>query len=69
MQLSMFDILEPPAPAMPSLLDVMEGNADMWADLKKTPNYHDGTPRRKWDDLCEIAKWSWSRPEKREGLK
>lgn len=31
------------------------------ADLKRNPNYHNGTPRPSWDAIGEVAKWSWSR--------
>lgn len=33
------------------------------ADLAKRPTYHDGTPRKTWEQLCPIAQWSWSRPD------
>ncbi len=36
------------------------------ADMKARPNYHDGTPRKTWDQLCEVAQWSWNRPEARQ---
>ena len=32
------------------------------ADVAKHPCYHDGTPRRRWEQLCDVAKWSWGRP-------
>tara|TARA_R100000951_G_scaffold16512_3_gene13021 strand:+ start:3493 stop:3627 length:135 start_codon:yes stop_codon:yes gene_type:complete len=32
-------------------------------DLERTPNYHDGTPRKAWEDLCDVAKWSWEKGE------
>lgn len=32
------------------------------ADVEKYPRYHDGTPRRTWDHLDKVAKWSWGRP-------
>ena len=30
-------------------------------DCERRPTYHDGTPRKQWSALCEIAQWSWSR--------
>jgi hypothetical protein len=39
------------------------GQIDYEADVKNRPTYHDGTPRRTWKQLCEIAKWSWNRPQ------
>lgn len=31
------------------------------ADVAAKPLYHDGAKRRSWDELSEIAKWSWER--------
>lgn len=31
------------------------------AELEYCPNYHDGAPRRAWDQLPEYAQWSWER--------
>lgn len=31
------------------------------ADIKRNPFYHDGTRRRSWDDLSDIARWSWNK--------
>lgn len=31
------------------------------ADVKAKPLYHNGQPRRDWEDLPDIAKWSWGR--------
>lgn len=28
-------------------------------DVEKRPNYHDGTPRRKWGELDEVQRQSW----------
>lgn len=36
-------------------------------DVQERPKYHDGTPRKPWPDLCNIAKWSWERPSPEEG--
>lgn len=30
-------------------------------DVKAMPNYHDGEPRKTWDQLCDVAKWTWER--------
>lgn len=30
-------------------------------DVLLTPNYHDGSPRAKWENLDDVAKWSWER--------
>lgn len=30
-------------------------------DVKRRPTYHDGKPRRSWDQLSEVAKWSWEK--------
>lgn len=30
-------------------------------DVRRCPLYHDGTPRRSWSSLCEVARWSWER--------
>jgi hypothetical protein len=40
-----------------------QGQIDYEADVKRRPTYHDGTPRRAWELLDEIAKWSWNRPQ------
>ena len=34
-------------------------------DVARRPNYHDGTPRKQWDELSDIARWSWNRPQTR----
>lgn len=31
------------------------------ADCRATPRYHDGAVRKDWQDLCEVARWSWER--------
>jgi hypothetical protein len=38
------------------------------ADVKRRPTYHDGTPRRSWDQLCDIAKRSWQRAPRMAGI-
>lgn len=36
-----------------------QGQIDYEVDVLRQPIYHDGTPRKKWVELSEIAKWSW----------
>lgn len=31
------------------------------ADVQARPRYHDGTPRRKWQELSEPVQWSWEK--------
>lgn len=38
------------------------GKAAYAASLAAAPLYHDGTPRPAWDDLGNVARWSWERP-------
>lgn len=38
------------------------GRAAYEADVKARPLYHDGTPRKAWSQLCEIARYSWAKP-------
>lgn len=39
-------------------------------DVKYQPTYHDGTPRKTWLQLCEVARWSWVRnPTERHNKK
>lgn len=38
------------------------GQAAYEVDCEKRPNYHDGSRRRAWHELSEIARWSWCRP-------
>jgi hypothetical protein len=30
-------------------------------DVVLDPNYHDGSPRKKWEELDDISRWSWER--------
>ena len=30
-------------------------------DVSIEPRYNDGSPRKTWDELDEIARWSWER--------
>ena len=31
------------------------------ADVKRRPNYPNGEPRKSWDELSSVARWSWGR--------
>lgn len=31
------------------------------ADVARIANYSDGTPRKTWEQLDDIARWSWGR--------
>lgn len=33
------------------------------ADVAARPIYHDGTSRKTWAQLSDIARWSWTRDE------
>jgi hypothetical protein len=37
------------------------GRAAYEADVRRRPNYSDGAPRPGWDDIGEVARWSWNR--------
>lgn len=39
------------------------GQIDYENDVMNRPLYHDGTPRKRWEELSEIARWSWERGE------
>ena len=41
--------------------DGLFGRKAYEADLKRRPAYPDGNPRKSWDQLDELAKWSWYR--------
>lgn len=28
-------------------------------DVRRAPRYHDGTLRKPWKQLCNVAQWSW----------
>jgi hypothetical protein len=32
------------------------------ADVLAKPRYHDGKPRKTWDELDPISRWSWEKP-------
>lgn len=38
-----------------------EARADYEANVARRPWYHDGAPRRTWEQLNSVAKWSWMR--------
>jgi hypothetical protein len=40
------------------------GRAAYEADVKKRPTYHDGSPRKTWDQLGTVEQWSWERAPK-----
>ena len=37
------------------------GQLDYEADVQKKPLYHTGQPRKTWEELSEITRWSWER--------
>lgn len=39
----------------------MTGREAYEEDCRRNPTYHDGTPRRLWDEISEIAQYSWNR--------
>lgn len=41
----------------------MTGREAYEEDVRRKPLYEDGTPRKRWDDLPEIVRWSWKRRE------
>lgn len=41
---------------------IERGRADYEADVKARPLYSDGTPRKAWEALCPIARYSWAKP-------
>lgn len=46
------------------------GRAAYQADVMKWPNYNDGAPRKTWEQLGDVERWSWCRnptPPKRVG--
>lgn len=38
-----------------------EGRRAYEADVQERPLYHDGTPRKSWDQLGDVERWSWAR--------
>ncbi|MGR3624029.1 hypothetical protein [Pseudophaeobacter sp.] len=39
----------------------MTGQQAYEEDVKRCPFYHDGTPRKAWQQLDEAQQWSWNR--------
>ncbi len=37
------------------------GQLDYERDVQQKPLYHTGQPRKTWDELSEITRWSWER--------
>lgn len=46
----------------PAQAEKTQGQKLYEADVERRPNYHDGAPRKTWDQLNDLAKWSWERP-------
>jgi hypothetical protein len=45
----------------------MTGEQAYEEDVRRSPLYHDGSPRKAWDQLSEAAQWNWNRdPTPRE---
>lgn len=42
----------------------MAGRELYEADLLDRPTYHDGSPRKTWEQLSEVARWSWERKQR-----
>lgn len=30
-------------------------------DCRRCPHHHDGSPRRAWSEIGDVARWSWER--------
>lgn len=39
-----------------------QGQLDYEIDVKRVPFYEDGTPRKTWEQLSDIARYSWEKP-------
>ena len=37
------------------------GQIDYERDVQQKPLYHTGQPRKTWEELSEITRWSWER--------
>jgi hypothetical protein len=37
------------------------GQLDYEQDVQRKPHYHDGNPRKAWEQLQEIVRWTWER--------
>lgn len=42
-------------------MEKTQGQLDYEADCAERPNYQDGTPRKTWAQLSDIARDSWER--------
>ncbi|GLR55162.1 hypothetical protein KYK30_31920 [Shinella yambaruensis] len=40
----------------------LRGRVAYEASIAAAPLYHDGTPRKPWDQLGDVERWSWERP-------
>lgn len=38
-----------------------KGRSAYEADVRERPTYHDGAPRRTWEQLDDLARWSWEK--------
>lgn len=39
------------------------GKTEYETDVAQRPTYHDGTPRKTWEQLDKISQYSWDRGE------
>jgi hypothetical protein len=39
----------------------MTGQGDYEQDVKRRPRYPDGSARKRWHELDDVARWSWQR--------
>ena len=46
---------------LPFEREVSAGRLAYERDREARPGYHDGTLRKEWDEISEIARWSWER--------
>ena len=37
-------------------------------DVKRRPNYHDGTPRKQWDELGTLEQSTWNNPYRKNQM-
>jgi len=49
--------------AITRVYEPADGKADYEADVRKQPTYHDGAARPTWEQLSELAQWSWNRKQ------
>lgn len=47
---------------------IARGKAEYALDLLRRPLYHDGAPRKTWEQLGPVEQWSWTRAAK-EGIR